>query len=640
MSVPDSSPRVLHRVVFPTDRGPAEAPAHAPSVGSTHAAGRGACVLPLYVEGTTDPDRVVNRTGYRLPRGQRVSFAAYFNAFPAAYWQHATDLEHVTLRVELTGPATVELYRSDGRGRAESAGVQCTDSGPVEIGAALAGFDHGGWLWFEVTAGDEADVEIRSAQWTDGAATSAVASTVSLGITTYNRVDSCLSVLQQLGEDPGLLELVDAVYVIDQGEDRVRASPRFAAAAALLGDTLTVIEQPNLGGSGGFARAQLETVRAGRSGHLLILDDDVVLEPESIRRAVTFADRCVVPTLVGAHMLSLPEPTRLHAMAECVDLRRFRWGPKHADRRDHDLATAGLQSTPWMHRREDVNYNGWWMCLIPRQVLEEVGLSLPFFIRWDDAEYGLRAGAAGFPTVTLPGVAVWHVPWTHKTDALDWQAYFHQRNRLVSALLHSPYEHAGLLLPELLLHQVKHLCAMQYSTAELRLLAIADVLEGPEGLHAGLATKAAQARALRARFTDADVRRSAEEFPAAGVSRRGRGRRTPRWASAGLGVARQLLPPSAASRQTPQVHLGAGEAHWSQLLKYDSAVVSTADGTGAIWYRRDRAMFADIARRSLVMHRRLHREWPRLAAAYREALAGIASPVAWRDTFESVRRGA
>jgi GT2 family glycosyltransferase len=119
------------------------------------------------------------------------------------------------------------------------------------------------------------------------------------------------------------------------------------------------------------------------------------------------------------------------------------------------------------------------MCLIPRAVIEEIGLSLPLFIKWDDAEYGVRASAAGFPTVSMPGVGVWHVPWTDKNDALDWQAYFHQRNRTVRALLHSPYAFGGRMVRESFNHQVKHLLAMQYSTAELRLLAIEDVLRGP-----------------------------------------------------------------------------------------------------------------------------------------------------------------
>jgi galactofuranosylgalactofuranosylrhamnosyl-N-acetylglucosaminyl-diphospho-decaprenol beta-1,5/1,6-galactofuranosyltransferase len=611
--------RPLQKVVLPTDRS----------------------LLPLYVEGHEPAGAVLGRSAYRVPAGQRVSFDAYFSAFPASYWQRWTEVREVELTVVVSAAATVSLWRSDGAGRPARVRQHIAPQATaVRFPVALVGFDDGGWLWFEVEAGPD-DVEIGPAHWQAADAPTKPVS-ASLGITTYNRVESCLGVLRQLGEDPDLLALVDRVYLVDQGEDRVGAADGFAAAAAGLGERLTVIEQPNLGGSGGFARCQLETLRAGQSDHLVILDDDVVLETEAVRRAVEFAARCTTPTLVGAHMFSLPEPTRLHAMAECVDTRRFRWGPKHEDQREHDLAVTGLRGTWWMHRREDVNYNGWWMCLIPRTVLETVGLSLPFFIRWDDAEFGLRAGAAGFPTVTLPGVAVWHVPWTHKTDALDWQAYFHQRNRIISALLHSPHGHGGMLVPDLLAHQVKHLASMQYSTAELRLLAISDVLAGPETLHTDLATKPEQARRLRAGFTDADVRSGAGDFPtAAQRSPRGAGRRrTPWWLGAGAGVARQVLPTREHSRRTPQVHLGAAEAHWSRLLKYDSAVVSTADGSGAVWYRRDRTMFADLARRSLALHRRLHREWPRLAARYGEALPGIASPSAWEGTFDSVRRRA
>ena len=38
-----------------------------------------------------------------------------------------------------------------------------------------------------------------------------------------------------------------------------------------------------------------------------------------------------------------------------------------------------------------------------RRPLEEIGLSLPLFIKWDDAEFGLRAREAGYPTVSMPG---------------------------------------------------------------------------------------------------------------------------------------------------------------------------------------------------------------------------------------------
>ena len=37
-----------------------------------------------------------------------------------------------------------------------------------------------------------------------------------------------------------------------------------------------------------------------------------------------------------------------------------------------------------------------------------IGLPAPVFIRGDDFEYGQRLARAGVPTVTLPGIAVWH----------------------------------------------------------------------------------------------------------------------------------------------------------------------------------------------------------------------------------------
>ena len=160
-----------------------------------------------------------------------------------------------------------------------------------------------------------------------------------------------------------------------------------------------------------------------------------------------------------------------------------------------------------------MDYNGWFMCLIPAEVLQDIGLSLPVFIKWDDSEYGLRAKAAGYPTVTFPGAAVWHVPWTDKNDALDWQSYFHVRNRFIAALLHSPYPRGGRLLRESFNHQIKHMVSMQYSTVELRHKALEDVLAGPEALHASLPTTLPEIKELVKGYDDATLVADPSAFP-------------------------------------------------------------------------------------------------------------------------------
>ena len=115
--------------------------------------------------------------------------------------------------------------------------------------------------------------------------------------------------------------------------------------------------------------------------------------------------------------------------------------------------------------------------------------------------------------MTFPGAAVWHVPWTDKNDAVDWQAYFHHRNRFISALLHSPYPSGGRLLRESLNHQIKHLVSLQYSTVEIRHQALLDVLAGPYALHEQLPSKLGEVNAFRKQFTDAQLHADPDSFP-------------------------------------------------------------------------------------------------------------------------------
>ena len=163
-------------------------------------------------------------------------------------------------------------------------------------------------------------------------------------------------------------------------------------------------------------------------------------------------------------------------MGEVVDRNTFAQRP--GTEPHHDLADRTLRQTPWLHRRVDVDYNAWWMCLIPRSIAEELGLPLPLFIKWDDAEYGLRARAAGYRTATVPGIAIWHMSFLEKDDTSDWQAYFHYRNRYVAAALHGP-DNPRALLVDTLKRTVRHLMLMEYSAVALQEMALRDFLAGP-----------------------------------------------------------------------------------------------------------------------------------------------------------------
>ncbi|WP_298874520.1 glycosyltransferase [uncultured Microbacterium sp.] len=617
-------------------------------------------LLPLYVDPETwstideEPVRVTNvaqlsnildRTRARIVAGRRVSFGTYFNAFPASYWQHWTAVRQVRLTVRTEGDATILVYRSNGGGTKQRLDTREVrgETNESSFDLVLDQYSDGGWIWFDVAA-DRADAMFLGAEWTTEQEP-VRAGKASIGITTYNKPDYCVETLTALADAPDALDVIDRVFLIDQGTDLVADQDGFPAVAGRLGETLQVVRQPNLGGSGGFARAMVETLAREGSDFVQLLDDDVRIEPESIRRSVVFGRYASVPTIVGAHMFDLLDRPKLHAWAEVVDDAPFMWRALFQERLPHDFSVANLRQSPLLHMRLDADYNGWWMCLIPTSILREIGLSLPAFIKWDDAEFCVRARDAGYPTVSVPGVALWHVSWLGKDDSIDWQAYFHARNRIVSALLHSRSPQGGTLIRHSRRVDLKHLMMMQYYPVELRHRALRDILSGPEHMRANLATAMPAARAVAKKHPETVVHKDS------GVplrSRRGRQvfkRLKNHQFDSPTGIAlrtftvRTLLShwfhtPRPENVEQPEVEFGKGDANWWRVPLYDSALVSAADGSGKNIYTRDRAMFRRMLVDSWRLHRRLQREWPSLSRRYRRALPDLVSESQWRATFE------
>ncbi len=600
---------------------------------------------PTSTGASIHPDQIESRTALRVRSGEKMSFGTYFNAFPASYWRRWSIVKEVTLTIAVRGTgATVLVYKSMANGesqRVDSATTGEQSSATFTFDLTLKPFVDGGWYWYDVIAGDD-DTVVETAEWTaEVPEDRAGHGTVDLAITTMNRPDFCAKLIGQIGDDEDLRPYLDTVFVMEQGTQKVVDSPEFAKAEAALGPQLRMIEQGNLGGSGGYARGQLESVRKGTATYAMMMDDDVVCEPEGIIRAITFGDLARRPTIVGGHMFSIYSRSRLHSFGEIVHPWRFWWMSPLDTFPDWDLAARNLRSSRWLHKRVDVDFNGWFMCLIPRQVLEEIGLSLPLFIKWDDSEYGLRAKEAGYPTVTFPGAAVWHIPWTDKNDALDWQAYFHVRNRFVAALLHSSYPKGGRLLFENRNHQIAHLVSMQYSTVEIRHQAMLDVLSGPDHLHQVLPTKLAEVNAYRKQFTDAQLEPDPDVFPPVRRKkppRKGKSivevpSRRSQLITAALAPLRQLKSPRPMAKDHPEVEIPAMDAKWYRLAGYDSAIVSMRDGTSAAFYQRDSVKFRELAKKTFEIHEQFRREWPRLAEEYRAKLGEVTSPETWEQTF-------
>ncbi|WP_232806726.1 glycosyltransferase [Geodermatophilus chilensis] len=603
-------------------------------------------VRSLYVDEARDKRaKVADRSSATITAGSEVSFGTYFNAFPASYWRRWTVLDRVVLGMRVSGAGRIDVYRSkaDGSIIHVTGTTTAGDDRSLELELDLAPFEDGGWYWFDLTA-DEDDLVLHDAAWC-AAEPPAQDARLSIGICTFNRPTDCVAALAALTDDPVVDKLVSAVIVADQGTKKVRDAAGFAEAEAALGDRLSLVEQANLGGSGGFARTMHEMRIHTDATHHLLLDDDIQLEPDCVARAFAFARFAKKPMVVGGQMLTLQDRSVLHAMGEVVDREQFSWRPAPHTHYGHDFAHRNLRWAGMMHRRIDVDYAGWWMCLIPREAIEEIGYALPLFIKWDDAEFSIRAGKAGFPTVSLPGVAVWHLSWTDKDDTAGWQGYFHARNRLVAAALHSPYKRGRRLVRHLLRQDLRTLVMLQYGTSALHHRAYEDFLAGPDELFRSLPTALPEARKRQGDYPDGVVLASSSDLPrpAMGAIQAERFSRPPTTPLAigrtfGAALLHNLLPLRAGSHVRPQMNVSAQDAQWFLLSRLDSATVGTADGRGVTFRRRKPKAFWRLLRESMVTHARLYREFPRMRKLYRTHAEQLTGPEAWEQAFQAGSR--
>ena len=580
------------------------------------------------------------RTELEIGPESEVSFATYFNAFPASYWRRWSTLQSVVLRVELTGSGRVDLYRTKATGARITVGGAEFSGEPVEFEIGLDPFEDGGWIWFDITT--DSAVTLQHAGWYAPVPAPGRAD-VAVGIPTFNRPADCVNALTALTSDPLVDKVIGAVIVSDQGTSKAKDHPGFDAAAAALGNRLTVHNQPNLGGSGGYSRVMYEALNNTECEQILFMDDDIRIEPDSVLRALAMNRFAKSPTLVGGQMLNLQEPSHLHVMGEVVDQANFMWTNAPNTEYDHDFAKYPLvdedDRSTMLHRRVDVDYNGWWMCMIPRRVAEELGQPLPLFIKWDDADYGLRAAEHGYGTVTLPGAAIWHMAWSDKDDAIDWQAYFHLRNRLVVAAMHWDGNIRGLVASHFKA-TIKHLICLEYSTVAIQNKAMNDFLAGPDHIFSILESALPDVRKLRQEYPDAVVLESATALPAPSDKKWRKKVNIPTNPLAiatrlSRGVVHQLKPHDPIHHQRPQINVATQDARWFSLCKVDGVTVTTADGRGVVYRQRDRAKMFALLRESVGLSIRVSTAFPRMRRTYRHARPRLTSPSTWQQVLET-----
>ncbi|MEV6274607.1 glycosyltransferase [Nocardia sp. NPDC051832] len=564
------------------------------------------------------------RLALRLEKGATAHTNTYFGRFAAAYWQRWTVVTEVraTMVLEVTGKALVRIVASDIAGHRRIIGsADVAESGALTLSAPLDQYVDGGALWLEFDAVG-GPLGISELTWTADAPERI--RPVAIAICTFNRAADCAETVAALASDAPVLDAIDAVYVVDQGTDLVRDRPRFQETLPVFGDKLRYIQQPNLGGAGGFTRGLYEVSAVNEHADVILMDDDILCEPETVLRLNAFANMTVEPTLVGAQMLFLLNPDYLNVGAEEVHLHELKHGQK---------VPKALRNTSMLkknqERRVDAGYNAWWTCLIPAEVVAKIGLPVPIFFQWDDVEYGVRARENGFVTVTLPNAAVWHADFYWK-DFDDWARYFSTRNSLIVGAMHADLD-GKKITRQFFRNIAEYLVGMQYGLAHTTLQGIEDFLQGPKVLRDGGIDALAQARKSRGDYPET-IKHAAATPPvrAADVQLRRAGGEPSRVT---LVLIKRAINQWTGRTQRGLVGVTREDAHWWHVSLFDHVVVTDASQSGVRIRQRDKERARQLLKRTIRVLRRLRKDLPRLTEEYRAAVPELTSRANWARLY-------
>ncbi|HMT50706.1 MAG TPA: glycosyltransferase family 2 protein, partial [Dietzia sp.] len=113
------------------------------------------------------------------------------------------------------------------------------------------------------------------------------------------------------------------------------------------------------------------------------------------------------------------------------------------------------------------------------------------------------------------------------------------------------------------------------------------------------------------------------------------------WGGVGRAVARAkgLAHPLGRDEKVPhggpQATFPPIEARWYSLSRVDGATVTTADGRGVVFRKRDRERAGALLKDSVAAHRELYRRFPEMRRRYREVHADLVTKEAWGRVFDS-----
>ena len=409
-----------------------------------------------------------------LVKGAEISFDTSFGVFAAGRWRRLTSVDCLSVTVHAVGSGRIELVGVSSVARGvflrekivASSGISSSGKTTIEV-PDFAKISIG--TYFIRVSAEQSDVVISGGQWTT--TTKAPREVrLSLSVTTFNRQDYV---------KPTVAKVLQLVENVDSLRDRMRIlvvdNARNISFDTAPNAPITVVQNPNLGGAGGFARGIIHLRDEGWSTHVLLMDDDITLEPEALVRTFalfTFA-RDEKLCIHGA-MLSEEQ-----AWMQFEAGSKYRWRslyPLRAIGREDDLRERKLALRD--AREKKFAYTAWWYTAFPISITRDN--PLPVFVRGDDVAFGLMH--TGKHSVTMNGVIVWHADFGLKNNPSS--LYYEKRNFAIVDTLVFANHHWWHLARRFIALCFRNLFSMRYASVEYMILGVRAYLAGPEALMA------------------------------------------------------------------------------------------------------------------------------------------------------------
>ncbi len=297
---------------------------------------------------------------------------------------------------------------------------------------------------------------------------------IAIGICTFKREKYVLNNLRNLCDH--ILNNVES-ELHDKLEVFISDNAKTLSVSEFNSDKIHLFPNKNTGGSGGFTRCMIEVNNANEKGsgftHILLMDDDIIFDPEAILRTYKILSICkeqYLDSFVGGAMFRIDRPNIQHANGEHWHGSRCESFVETYNNNRDMLDIINIIENEFF---TDSNYQAWWFCAIPMTICTKDNLSMPFFIKSDDIEYSIRNLRN---LILLNGINVWHESFESKYSAPN--EYYTVRNYLISASIHqtniTKYD-----IIRLLKNYTKHyVCNYKYYEVEHLCNAINDFLKG------------------------------------------------------------------------------------------------------------------------------------------------------------------